>query len=136
MIFDKTPDLVVNKSMLRSPSGRQRIRDACLAAKVDLQQGMTIRMFACDAGNDILLLLEAVDEIERMQAIIDRIPKTADGHPTLPGDVVWHVRKTVYSGVVVSLDNDGHIETTAHGDAPDACYHHYAAARAALEKNL
>ena len=80
------------------------------------------------------LMRYSAGEIERLTATIDRIPRTADGHPVIPGDAVWHVRGDVYSGIVTSLDNDGHIETTAHGDAPGACYHHYAAARAALEK--
>lgn len=30
------------------------------------------------------------DEIERLQAIVDRLPKTADGSPILPGQVVYH----------------------------------------------
>lgn len=29
-------------------------------------------------------------KIERLQAIVDRIPKFADGSPALPGDEAWH----------------------------------------------
>lgn len=29
-------------------------------------------------------------EIERLQSIVDRIPKFADGSPALPGDLAWH----------------------------------------------
>jgi len=75
-------------------------------------------------------------EIERLRAIVDRVPKTADGVLVLPGDSVWHVRRNIYCGVVTLLDSDGHIETTAHGDAPDACYHDYAAAQVALENRM
>jgi hypothetical protein len=33
--------------------------------------------------------LQAADEITRLQAIIDRLPKTADGVPIVPGDTIW-----------------------------------------------
>ena len=35
------------------------------------------------------LLSDAADEIERLQAIIDKLPKTADGVPIVPGMIAW-----------------------------------------------
>ena len=40
-----------------------------------------------DSAEDILE--ELADEIERLQAIIDKLPKTADGVPVVPGMRLW-----------------------------------------------
>jgi len=32
---------------------------------------------------------EAIDTIRRLQTIVDRLPKTGDGVPMLPGDIVF-----------------------------------------------
>jgi hypothetical protein len=37
------------------------------------------------------LLLMACEEIERLRAVVDRLPKTADGVHILPGDSLWRV---------------------------------------------
>jgi len=38
----------------------------------------------------------AADEIDRLQAIVDRLPKTADGIPVTPGMKVWHCANRHY----------------------------------------
>jgi len=40
-------------------------------------------------GCDNATALEMCDEIDRLQAIVDRLPKTADGVPVTPGMIVW-----------------------------------------------
>lgn len=47
-------------------------------------------------------------ELERLQAIVDQLPKTIDGVPVLPGMVLWYVSFSLASRVeVVSLDDLG-----------------------------
>jgi hypothetical protein len=42
-----------------------------------------------DPRNDGHLNAAAAAEIERLRAIVDQLPKTADGVPMLPGSKVW-----------------------------------------------
>ena len=66
MIFDKTQELVVRDEMLQSRAGRQEILACCEEALKELKAHPTIRMFACDEENDILLLMAALHEIDRL----------------------------------------------------------------------
>ena len=73
---------------------------------------------------------EAADEIERLQSLVDRLPKTADGVPVRPGDQIWFhkgidtavIRKVVvggeYGDIVEIVDAEG----PQGWVALDACY--------------
>jgi len=73
---------------------------------------------------------EAADEIERLQSLVDRLPKTADGVPVRPGDQIWFhkgidtavIRKVVdggeYGDIVEIVDAEGLHSLVAL----DACY--------------
>ena len=62
-------------------------------------------------------------EIARLQAIVDRLPKTADGVPVMPGDDVWVGPSSphccfvngIMPGDVVRLDFHGHSYATVVG---------------------
>lgn len=54
---------------------------------------------------------EQAAELERLRAVVDRLPKTADGVPVTPGMEVW---KHLKNGKAVSL---GTIESIHHYDA-------------------
>ncbi len=45
---------------------------------------------------------ELTDEIERLQAFMDKLPKTLDGVTKLPDDQVWHIdaSRTIRVGIV------------------------------------
>ena len=49
------------------------------------------------------LELQAADVIERLQAIVGRLPKTADGVSIVPGDVLHHVLDDVHWQAVAVL---------------------------------
>ncbi len=38
----------------------------------------------------VALNLEQAETIERLEAFVDKLPKTKDGVHVLPGDIVWH----------------------------------------------
>jgi hypothetical protein len=53
-----------------------------------------LRNLAIDCDNEgqeraADLCREAADELDRLQAIVDQLPKTADGVPIAPGTRVW-----------------------------------------------
>ena len=78
-----------------------------------------------------------VGEIARLKAIVDKLPKTADGVPVVPDDVVFHTGQTIEAGAV-AIDPDGEwLVYPQHTDKPWAvkdCYSTRAAAEAAQEK--
>ncbi len=45
----------------------------------------------------------AADELERLQGIVDKLPKTADGVPVVPGARVWQTPADWY-GVHISMN--------------------------------
>lgn len=55
----------------------QQLRDAYYAMQAERNDAISQR----DA---------ALAEVERLRAIVDRLPKTADGVHVVPGDRVWH----------------------------------------------
>jgi hypothetical protein len=70
------------------------------------------------------LMEEATAEIERLQAIVGRLPKTADGVPIAPGDVVWLIgshcdpfQVTILNEIVIRYPDK---ETSSH--YPSWCY--------------
>jgi hypothetical protein len=65
---------------------------------------------------------EAIDTIRRLQAIVDRLPKTADGVPVIPwmSDLYVHVKPF---GVLVGLWNE-HLSLTV--ETPEGSYSYYA----------
>ena len=69
----------------------------------------------------------ALDETEQLQAIVDRLPKTADGVPVGPGDVIY------------SLDGRDlrmvrYAESLGHMAYPDVCYSTREAAESAQKQ--
>ena len=52
--------------------------------------------------------VQAIAEINRLRAIVDKLPKTADGVPVVPGMEVWVLADPVASGVVVEVMEFGY----------------------------
>ena len=77
---------------------------------------------------DDVLLVRACDEIERLRAIVDKLPKTADGVPVLPGmtlwDSVWINKPFVVHSLLVFCPEAARSEwTTNDGEVdPGQCY--------------
>lgn len=60
-------------------------------------------------------LMQAADEIERLRAIVDRLPKTADGVPIYPGMTVW----ALIPGLEIS---DAEVQVVGIGGVWRYCY--------------
>jgi len=77
------------------------------------------------------LLSDAADEIERLQAIIDKLPKTADGVPVVPGMTVYYRGM----GGVVQTTNEMCVNAIKAANGfilnPSGCYSTQVAADAA-----
>jgi hypothetical protein len=76
----------------------------------------------------------AADLLEQQQAVLDRLPKTADGVPVVPGDVVYHpcgsyalLPGCVGQGALLTLYNGCDVVL-------GGCYSSKAAAREAAEQ--
>jgi len=54
-------------------------------------------------------------EIEKLQAIVARLPKTADGVPVVPGMDVWFTSPSPHCALVYQIRMDGEIATNFHG---------------------
>ena len=79
-----------------------------------------------DAEATDALMVEAADEIERLQATVDWLPKTADGVPIMPGMYLWYAHtspidreRCVYGVRCVNVDSRvahmvGGQDTTTH----------------------
>ncbi len=55
----------------------------------------------------VAILAEAKAEIEQLRAIVDRLPKTADGVPVAIGDIIWIPNRHVEGSVEDTLVRDG-----------------------------
>ena len=66
MVFEKSAEMVVGRSIFQSRGGRDELRRLCQEALNELPKHKPIRVFANDARNDILLLLGALDEIDSL----------------------------------------------------------------------
>jgi hypothetical protein len=87
--------------------------------------------------SDCLALGAVLDEIERLRAIVAKLPKTADGAPVVPGMTLFyiHPKGKVYS-VLIGFDLDETwVNYAANGDRARLgigdCYSTRAAAEAA-----
>lgn len=61
------------------------------------------------------------EHIERLRAIVDKLPKTADGVSITPGMTIWlNTRKSESKGIDVSSVGTGFCELK---DKPRGCYH-------------
>lgn len=61
------------------------------------------------------------EEIEQLEAIVDKLPKTADGVPVTPGMTIWfNTRKSEAKGFIVASVGTGFCELK---DKPRGCYH-------------
>lgn len=49
------------------------------------------------------IVCEAADEIERLRAIVDALPKTEDGNEIVPGIELWATGEILYSNGAVML---------------------------------
>ncbi len=54
-------------------------------------------------------------EVERMQAIVAKFPKTADGVPVVLGMKVWTLGTLPHYVTVTTVELDGYIEVRIHG---------------------
>lgn len=99
---------------------------------------------------------ETIAELERLRAIVDKLPKTADGVPMHPGAIVWtnpgcpdDPQKTMVTSVINFVacgapDGEQSIRTPLDDCCPDCdegfqaseCYSTRAAAEAALTAKL
>jgi hypothetical protein len=58
---------------------------------------------------------------ERLRAIVDRLPKTANGVPIVPGMDVWFPSPTPHCVAVWRVESDGIMDTVFHGHAYRKC---------------
>lgn len=83
-----------------------------------------------------------IEEVRRLRAIVDKLPKTADGVTVVPGDVVWMLAMhggvegqpaelAVWETEVIDQDTDSREQTVCHSIA--GCYSTSEAAEAAKE---
>lgn len=63
-------------------------------------------------------LARVLAEVERLRAVVDRLPQTDDGVPVLPGDVVW----TVFADSADDGPEPVTIEYLRPGGTYKACY--------------
>lgn len=61
-------------------------------------------------------LLDAKAEITRLQAIVDKLPKTADGVPVVPGMDVWVDPNSPHCCLVAHVRSDKAIAINFHGN--------------------
>jgi len=67
-------------------------------------------------------IVDYMAEIDRLQVIVDKLPKTADGVPVVPGkDIVWHPDVRHIRGAPMPLDIDANGEA-AWWRTPDERY--------------
>jgi len=66
----------------------QRAELECLRSALDNNHLEIVRLKIL-YESETRLHNEAADEIERLRAIVDKLPKTADGVPVVPGMDVW-----------------------------------------------
>ena len=65
----------------------------------------TVTVLIADAKPVKKAMQAAAAEIKRLQAIVDKLPKTKDGVPVVPGeDVVWHPAIANEEGELSPLD--------------------------------
>lgn len=82
---------------------------------------------ATDSGRHLALLIEERQRSERLQAIVDRLPKTADGVPIVPGGDYWSNNdRGTFQWSVVELHQTA-ASGTFHGspcvyESYDECY--------------
>ena len=92
-------------------------------------------------------LFDAKSENARLQAIVDRLPKTADGETILPGQRLWYFVRTHPEVLWINVDHWGedHIGGVVWGESQhepmdsistSACYSTRAAAEAAQKDGL
>lgn len=68
----------------------------------------------CGEGKSLRVVLE---DYERLKAVIDKLPKTADGVPLTPSSVVyWRCNGTVWSGDVIYVERNRAIIIRQEGD--------------------
>ena len=73
---------------------------------------------------------QLIDEIDRLRAIVDKLPKTADGVAMVPGDAIWVITDDM--GIQADLVDEPRAEKyNAH--LVSDCFSTEAAARAAKE---
>ena len=100
----------------------------------------------CAAAGDKLAMdicRDAITEIEGLQAIVDKLPKTADGVPVVPGMELWHhcqYKKEVRS-VTISTDysympSDGRSQLNIQHVGPSACHSTREAAEGESQKAI
>jgi len=111
---------------------RMRIRDA-----IRLWEALGIENGIHEEGVFEL----AAKEIERLRAIVDRLPKTEDGVIVVPGMNLWcNSDRGEYQWLVTAVDTRGYCSGTFHGcsegpHSTDHCYSTREAAQRALEAN-
>lgn len=75
-------------------SERDKLQNDRKWAHVQMAAYRQARNVACESEFDRLCVLDLRDEwqaeIDRLRAIVDRLPKTADGVPVVPGTCVYH----------------------------------------------
>lgn len=118
---------------IRTIQGRGRVMDNFQSR---IEHAKTLKQ-ECPANRACIdsLLGDLLEENKRLQAIVDKLPKTADGVPVAPGDKVYRAGEYTSAQLTIARDlpeynggwQDGRVRI-------ENCYSTREAAQAALDK--